>query len=119
MKLGTNRPKTPDLPFVIGQLGVGGTSNVDPTTLAFKRAQAAAAELPEFQGNVTLVKTELFWDTEAHDVFLKGWTKHPEEWRKVGSDYPYHYLGSAKTFCRIGRAFGEGMIELCRVRKQD
>jgi hypothetical protein len=25
---------------------------------------------------------------------------------------PYHYLGSARTFCAIGKAFGEAMIEL-------
>ena len=36
------------------------------------------------------------------------------EWDKVASDAGYHYLGSAKTFCAIGRAFGEAMIELCR-----
>jgi alpha-galactosidase len=42
----------------------------------------------------------------------KGWKEHLEEWNKVGSDYPYHYLGSARTMCRIGRAFGEVLLEL-------
>jgi hypothetical protein len=37
-----------------------------------------------------------------------------DEFEKVGSDLGYHYLGSAKTFCAIGRAFGEAMIELLR-----
>jgi len=36
-----------------------------------------------------------------------------DEWDRVGSDAPFHYLGSAKTFCGIGKAFGEAMIELC------
>lgn len=45
-------------------------------------------------------------------VFKKGWRQHLEEWNKVGSDYPYHYLGSAKTMVRIGRAFAEAVLEL-------
>ncbi len=28
-------------------------------------------------------------------VLAKGWREHLEEWNKVGSDYGYHYLGSA------------------------
>lgn len=34
------------------------------------------------------------------------------KWNKVGSDFPYHYLGSAKTMLRIGRVFGEAVQEL-------
>ena len=45
-------------------------------------------------------------------MFKKGWREHLDEWNKVGSDYPYHYLGSAKTMLRIGRAFGEAVLEL-------
>ena len=30
----------------------------------------------------------------------------------VGSDFPYHYLGSPKTMLQIGRAFGEAVLEL-------
>jgi hypothetical protein len=62
--------------------------------------------------NVALVKTDAFWDTEAEAVFKKGWRQHLDEWNKVGSDFPYHYLGSARTMIRIGRAFGEAMLEL-------
>ena len=47
-------------------------------------------------------KTDAFWDTEAEAVFKKGWRENIDEWNKVGSDYPYHYLGSAKTLCGIG-----------------
>lgn len=30
-----------------------------------------------------------------------------DEWDKVASDAEYHHLGSVKTFCAIGKAFGE------------
>ena len=50
-------------------------------------------DVAEFKGNVALVKTDVFWDTEAEAVFKKGWRENLDEWNKVGSDYPYHYLG--------------------------
>lgn len=103
--------KSPKLPFVIGQMGVDGekaTGNV----VKFKAAQAAVMDVPEFRGNVALVKTDVLWDTEADAIFRKGWRENLEEWNKVGSDFPYHYLGSPKTMMRIGRAFGESVLEL-------
>ncbi len=103
--------KAPKLPFVIGEMGVGGT-HPDAAVKRFKAAEAAVLNVAEFRGNVALVKTDVFWDTEAEAVFRKGWRKHLDEWNKVGSDYPYHYLGSAKTMCRIGRAFGQAMLAL-------
>ena len=103
--------KTPKLPFVIGQMGVDGTSP-SAGVKKFKDAQAAVMDVPEFRGNVALVKTDVFWDLEAAAVFKKGWRENLDEWNKVGSDYPYHYLGSAKTMCKIGRAFGEAVLEL-------
>lgn len=64
--------KTPDLPFVIGVLGVGGpTSEYLPeqqrykaTHEHFRAAMAAPADLPEFKGNVVAVRTENYWDRE-------------------------------------------------------
>jgi alpha-galactosidase len=103
--------KSPKLPFVIGQMGVGGP-NADATVKKFKDAQAAVMELEEFKVNVALVKTDVFWDMEADAVFQKGWRENIDEWNKVGSDWPYHYLGSAKTLCAIGKAFGEAVLEL-------
>ena len=32
--------------------------------------------------------------------------------RNLGSDRPYHYLGSAIWFTRIRRAMGEAMLEM-------
>jgi alpha-galactosidase len=108
--------KTPNLPFVIGQLGVGGVNEdpPNPRKQMFKDAQAAAAELPEFKGNVKVVRTDVFWDTRADAVFKKGWRENLEEWEKVGSDYPFHYLGSPHTYCQIGKALGRAVLELQR-----
>ena len=103
--------KSPTLPFVIGQMGVGGPKP-DANVARFKEAQAAVMEVAEFKGNVALVKTDVLWDMEADAVFQKDWRKNIEEWNKVGSDYPYHYLGSVKTMYAIGKGFGEAMISL-------
>ena len=103
--------KSPTLPFVIGQMGVDG-KNAAGNVRKFKDAQAAVMELAEFKTNVALVKTDEFWDTDAEAVFKKGWREHLDEWNTVGSDFPYHYLGSVKTMCAIGRAFGQAMLEL-------
>jgi alpha-galactosidase len=103
--------KAPKLPFVIGQMGVDGATP-GANVKKFKEAQAAVTELAEFKGNVALVKTDAFWDTEAEAVYKKGWRENLDEWNKVGSDYPFHYLGSARTMCKIGRAFGEAVLEL-------
>lgn len=62
----------PNLPFVIGVLGVGGpTSEYGPgeqryksTHQNFRDAMAAPATMPEFKGNVAAVLTEKYWDPE-------------------------------------------------------
>lgn len=108
--------KAPQLPFVIGQMGVDG-ANPGRNVKRFKEAQATVMQLPEFRGNVALVRTDEFWDTEAEAVFKRGWRQNPAEWNTVGSDYPYHYLGSARTMLRIGRAFGEAVLDLRGERK--
>lgn len=103
--------KAPKLPFVIGQMGVDG-ANPNANVKKFKDAQAAVMNEARFEGNVALVKTDAFWDAEAEAVYKKDWRKHIDEWNKVGSDYPFHYLGSGKTMIAIGRAFGEAVLEL-------
>ena len=52
----------PEMPFVIGVLGVGGEK--DQGTERFRKAMAAPAALPEFKGNVAAVETAPFWDDE-------------------------------------------------------
>ncbi len=100
--------KSPALPFVVVQMGVDGP-NANDGVKRFKAAQAEAAALPEFQGTVKLVKSDAFWGMEAEAVFKKGWREHLDEWNKVGSDWGYHYYGSAKTLCAIGRACAEAL----------
>ena len=105
----------PDLPVVVGQMGVSGGEEPGKHGRHFRGQQAAAADLPEFAGNVTLVATDPYWDREAHAVYRKGWKGNLDEWERYGSDQPYHYLGSAQTNVLIGRAFGEAVLALRRV----
>lgn len=100
----------PNAPFVIGELSTGGLAKRGD----FQKAQAAAAELPGFKGNVAFVPTAEYYDTKAHELFLKKYWKGTDEqkaqWRAVGNDRPYHYLGSGKTYYLKGQAFGEAML---------
>ena len=70
---------SPELPFVIGVLGVNG-----PTKLygpdqkrylgihqGFRDAMAAPTRLPEFEGNVAAVLTENYWDLEVSSLRKK------------------------------------------------
>ncbi|MCX6876780.1 MAG: hypothetical protein NTW21_23660 [Verrucomicrobia bacterium] len=54
----------PDLPFVIGVMGVGGLKDQSVDMLAFRRAMASPAAMPEFKGNVVAVQTAPFWSDE-------------------------------------------------------
>ncbi len=54
----------PKLPFVIGVMGVGGLKDQSSSMLAFRKAMAAPASQPEFQGNVIAVQTAPFWSDE-------------------------------------------------------
>lgn len=60
----------PNLPFVIGILGVGGES-AGEGTMAFRNAMAAPADTDEFKGSVVNVFTERFWPTELDAVMAK------------------------------------------------
>lgn len=102
----------PQMPFIIGELSTGGI----PSRGDFQIAQAQTAKLPEFQGRVVFVPTAEFYDTAAHELFVKGYWKGTEEqkaqWRAVGNDRPYHYLGSGKTYYLKGRAFAEALLKV-------
>lgn len=95
----------PKMPFVIGVLGVGGERDNE----VFRKAMAAPAALPEFQGNVIAVETAPFWDYDieaaqpkqdeynrilntAHTLKKDGtldkeW-KWDNYWKPVGSPLP-------------------------------
>lgn len=51
----------PEMPFVIGVMGVGG-DGANEGNLEFRKAMAAPAALPEFRDNVVAVPTSPFWD---------------------------------------------------------
>jgi len=100
--------KAPNLPAIVGELGAGGKRG------DFQAAQAAVADLPELKGTVKCVQTADFWEPEVEEMVNQGVWKGPD-WVKfynVGSERGYHYLGSARILHKIGKAFGEGMIEL-------
>jgi len=61
----------PNLPFVIGVMGVGGETageNMD----AFRKSMAAPAGTKEFKGNVANVFTAKYWPTELDAVLAKS-----------------------------------------------
>ena len=98
----------PSMPFVIGVLGTGRTKeNVDENVVSL--GQRAAAKSSEFKGRVTSVESYLDYSLYSHAVFEKGWPEHFHEWDTVGSDRPYHYLGSGAFFVRLGDSFAQAM----------
>jgi hypothetical protein len=74
----------PKLPFVIGVMGVGGpVSEYGPeeqrykaTHQNFRDAMAAPAKLPGFQGTVTALFTEKYWDLELKRARAKDSKLH-------------------------------------------
>ena len=145
----------PKLPFVIGVMGVGGLKDDSADMMAFRRAMAAPAKLPEFQGNVTAVETAPFWSEELgaidekhatlsqmryfldskhkdhenangkmtrkqKDAYLKEYEAElilPEEavlWHRGASNAGYHYLGCAKTFALMGKAFADANLSMLK-----
>ncbi len=143
--------KTPEMPFVIGVMGVGGLSNTRQQD--FRDAMAAPAAYPEFKGNVVAVQTAPFWSDELGAIDAKRnqvrqmsyylRSKHPKHankdgkmtkeqqreyvqkyeaeiispkekalWERGASNAGYHYLGCAKTFAVMGKAFADAILDL-------
>lgn len=101
----------PELPVVIGALGQNGSSPPAENMKKIQDAQLAMNDVPEFAGNVKTIRTDVLVDKVAEAKF-PGWQNHFEEWKLVGSDRPYHYLGSAIWYTRIGNELAKTMIEL-------
>jgi hypothetical protein len=148
-----NDLKSPDLPIVIGVMGVGGLHDVKEHNQQFRSAMAAPTQFDEFKGTVTAVQTARFWDDELAEIAnkrqqLRGQRNTlnkkvsageisreqstramaafeanlitPQEaaqWTRGASNQGYHYLGSAKTFALIGKAFAEATLDLMQQRK--
>jgi hypothetical protein len=74
--------KAPELPFVIGVLGVGGPvekygpdqQRYSSVHSEFRKAMAAPALMPEFKGNVAAVLTENYWDPQLSELAAR-WGK--------------------------------------------
>ncbi len=62
----------PELPFVIGVMGVNGKlkpgERYTPVHGSFREAMAAPARLPEFAGTVAAVRTAPFWDAKLQEI---------------------------------------------------
>lgn len=108
--------KTPKMPFIIGVLGTGQTKEKVAEN-AVSVGQREAAKAPEFKDNVLAVESYTEYALDSLEVFNKGWPKHFLEWDTVGSDRPYHYLGSGKFFVRLGDSFAKSMAELIAKQK--
>jgi alpha-galactosidase len=102
---------------VIGALGQNGSTPADGAMLQIANSQLAMNDLPEFRDNVRAIRTDLLVDREAERLF-PDWERHIDQWNEVGSDRPYHYLGSAIWFNRIGKAMADAMIDLLGHRQR-
>lgn len=73
----------PNLPCVIGVMGIGGTlEDEKPPMSNFRKAQAAPASLPEFKGRVAAVRTAPFWDDHL-DQLQQRREKFTNEWNRA------------------------------------
>lgn len=99
------------LPFVIGVMGQNGLKPASGPMMAIQNAQLAMASVPEFRSNVRAVRTDELQDKAAAKLYPE-WRKRMEEWKVTGSDHPYHYLGSAIWFSRIGYRMADAVLEL-------
>jgi len=103
--------KAPKMPFVIAAMGQNGSKPASGNMAVVKKAQFAMNDVPEFKGNVKTIATDVLID-KAAEALYPHWRKRFEEWEKTGSDFGYHYMGSAIWFNRIGKAMGKAMLEL-------
>ena len=103
--------KVPNMPFVIGVLGTGVTAEkVGENQVSIGQREAAKA--PEFKGNVMSVESYKDYSLFSNEVYQRGWAKNFHQWVTVGSDRPYHYLGSGGFFVRLGDSFASAMGEM-------
>ncbi len=109
--------KAPNMPFVIAGIGTFGyNGKLKPGkgsgTGKVLEGQLAMNNVPEFKGNVKAFETAPLYDKEAGRVYTSKGEGKAEAWKMVGSNKPYHYLGSGIWYSRIGQTAGELMIEL-------
>ncbi|MFO1050798.1 MAG: sialate O-acetylesterase [Planctomycetota bacterium] len=98
---------TPKLPVVVAVMGQNGSKPAKGAMKVIQDAQLAMNEVPF----VRAVRTDELVDRAAEELY-PTWKEHQEQWKLVGSDHGYHYLGSAIWHLRMGHAFGEAMLAL-------
>jgi len=101
----------PNLPVAIGIMGQNGFKEATGNMAIVKKAQASMNDVADFKGNVKAIPTDIYWDKRADEAYPK-WRENLKEWVLIGSDFPYHYLGSTITFTRIGQALAQTVLEL-------
>lgn len=101
----------PKLPFVIAAMGQNGSKPPQGAMLIVRNAQMSMNDVPAFKGNAKAFPTDVLVDKAAEELYPK-WKEKGEEWKVTGGDHPYHFLGSAIWFNRIGKAMGDSMLEL-------
>lgn len=111
--------KVPNMAFVIGVLGTGGTKEkVDENPVSVAQREAAAA--PELEGSVASVESYPLFELRAAEMWgNRTWNKptHRVEFSMVASDRPYHYMGSGRFFVRFGDALADAMVDLLKNQK--
>ena len=103
--------EVPNLPVAIGVMGQNGFKPAKGNMAIVKKAQFSMNDIADFRGNVKAIPTDIYWDKRADEAF-PTWRDNLQEWVKIGSDFPYHYLGSTITFTRIGQALAQTVLEL-------
>ncbi len=106
----------PNLPFVIDVMGQNGSKPAKGAMLAVQEAQVSMENVPEFKGTVKAIRTDVLIDKAAEELY-PHWRDNFEKWEQTGSDFGYHYMGSAIWFNRIGKASGEAMLKLLDAQK--
>ena len=86
----------PKLPVVIGEL-TGPWVDAPGAWATLRKAQASAADRPEFKGNVIFVETR---------HFVRAANESPNP------GHGHHEFGNAETYFLVGDALGKGMVKL-------
>ncbi|KAL3905744.1 MAG: hypothetical protein SGILL_009552, partial [Bacillariaceae sp.] len=91
----------PSLPFIIGELGQNGLHPENDKIQKMRKAQESVANLDDLRNNTLFVRTAQYV-TDEEPTF----------------NGDYHYNGRADTMYSIGRAFGDGMLQLLSAKEE-
>ena len=100
-----------DLPVVVAAMGQNGAEPAKGAMKVIQDAQLGMPSVPGYEHSVRAFATDELQD-EAAAALYPEWKERQEEWQRVGSDRPYHYLGSAIWFSRIGFRMADEMLAL-------